>query len=82
MSLEKEYQFFKDNREELLTKYRDRFIVILGEAVVGDYGSEMEAYTEAKKRYEVGTFLIQHCIADDEGSTQIFHSRVSFPANA
>jgi hypothetical protein len=80
MILAKEFKFYNDHQEELQEKYLGRFIVIKGESVVGDYGSELEAYTEAKKNHEVGTFLIQHCLPGKGGQTQTFHSRVFFPA--
>jgi hypothetical protein len=79
MNLENEFKYFKDNQAELVSKFSGRFIVIRGESVVGDYGSELEAYLESKKKYQLGTFLIQHCLPGDEITTQTFHSRVSFP---
>jgi hypothetical protein len=80
MTIEKEFKFYKDHQSELVEKYHGRFIVIKGESVIADYGSELEAYTETKKKYETGTFLIQHCLPGEESYTQMFHSRVFFPA--
>jgi len=74
--LDKEFKYFLDHQEELLRKYEGRFVVIKNEKVIGDFGSEMEAYTETKKNHEVGTFLIQHCISGTAAYTQTFHSRV------
>ncbi|MCZ6626282.1 MAG: hypothetical protein O7B35_18935 [Deltaproteobacteria bacterium] len=77
--LEKEFKYYKDNQEKLVKKYKEKFLTIVGEEVVGVYGSELDAYTEMKKKYEVGTFLIQHCLPGKDSYTQTFHSRVSFP---
>ncbi len=76
--LEKEFKYYLDNQESLVEKYNGRFIVIVGEEVVGDYSTMDEAYTEATKCYKIGTFLIQECTAGDEAYTQTFHSRVVF----
>ncbi|MGD9852454.1 MAG: DUF5678 domain-containing protein [Nitrospirales bacterium] len=78
MSLDKEFQYYKDNQEELVRRYENKFIVIKGEEVVGDYDTEIEAYESAKKNFPVGTFLIQHCLPGQESYTQSFHSRVAF----
>lgn len=76
--LEKEFKYFLDHQEELVAKYKGKFIVIVGEEVVGAYDAEGEAYSESIKTYELGTFLIQKCEAGEEPYTEVFHSRVFF----
>ena len=76
--LDKEYQFFLANREELVKKYTNKYIVIRGEEVVGVYDSELKAYIESKNKYELGTFFIQLCTINDHELTQTFNSRVTF----
>jgi hypothetical protein len=76
--LEKEFQFYQDHQQELAEKYHGKFLVIRGQEVVGVYGSELEAYSAAKKSFPIGTFLIQKCLSRQEDPTQIFHSRVGF----
>ena len=56
--LEKEFKYFKDHQEELVKKHEGKYLVIVGEEVVGVYDSEIDAYVEAKKRCKPGTFLI------------------------
>ncbi len=77
MALEKEFQFYKAHQKELLEKYEGRYLVIKGEEVVGDYGSEIEAYERAQEKYALGTFLIQYCLSGEGSYTQTFHSRVA-----
>ena len=55
--LEKEFKYFKDHQEELVKKHEGKYLVIVGKEVVGVYDSEIDAYTEAKKRHKPGTFL-------------------------
>jgi len=76
--LQKELAFFKEHQEELVKKYEGKFLVIKNQEVQGVYNSEIEAYTDAKSKFELGTFLIQQCLPGKEGYTQVFHSRVFF----
>lgn len=75
--LEKELEYFKEHQEELVRKYGGKFLVIKDQKVEGAYESEMEAYTKAKERFELGTFLIQQSLPGQESYTQTFHSRVA-----
>jgi hypothetical protein len=76
--LEKEFQYYLDNQNELLKKYSGRFLVIMGGEVVGDYGTFDDAYFKSIEKYKIGTFLIQECTEGDEAYTQTFHSRAIF----
>lgn len=76
--LEQEFQYYLSHQSELIEKYNGRFIVIVGESVIGDYTSEASAFFETEKTNEVGTFLIQYCEPGEGAYTQVFHSRVSF----
>jgi hypothetical protein len=76
--LEKEFKYYLDHQAELLKKYNGRVIVIKGEEVIGDYGTDVEAYTESLKSHKPGTFLIQVCLPGSDSYTQTFHSRVVF----
>ncbi|MEK7629183.1 MAG: DUF5678 domain-containing protein [Patescibacteria group bacterium] len=75
--LQKQLEYFKKHQDELVAKYKGKFIVIKDEAVLGVYDTEMEAYTDAKNKFELGTFLIQQCLPGQESYTQTFHSRVT-----
>ena len=76
--LEKEFQYYLDHQDELVAQYGGKYIVIIGEEVIGDYDSELEAVTETEKTYELGTFFVIKCEAGSDSYTQIFHSRVAF----
>ena len=78
MALEREFHFYTSHQKELVDQYNGKFIVIVGEKVVGAYDEELLAYTEAKKAHKPGTFLVQKCAAGKGNYTQTFHSRVSF----
>ncbi|MDR1882543.1 MAG: hypothetical protein LBR26_07145 [Prevotella sp.] len=76
--LDKEFKYYLENQNELLKKYNNRFIVIVGGEVVGDYGSYEQAVFESNKKYELGSFLVQECTRGEDAYTQMFHSRVIF----
>jgi Family of unknown function (DUF5678) len=78
IKLERELDYFKSNQKELVHKYEGKFLVIKDQEVYGAYNTEMEAYTEAKKKFTLGTFLIQQCLPGRESYTQTFHSRAVF----
>lgn len=78
MSLETDFQFFRDNQESLVKEHLGKYLVIKDSNVVGAYNSAAEAYQEASSKFEPGSFLIQLCIPGEEAYTQIFHSRVVF----
>lgn len=76
--LDKEYDFYIKNLSALLKKYKGKYIVIVGEEVVGSYDTKIEAYTESIILYKLGYFLIQYCISEKKVQPQMFHSRVVF----
>ena len=76
--LQKQLDYFKQNQQSLVKRYEGKFLVIKDEAVQGVYDSEIDAYSDAKQKFELGTFLIQHCLPGEESYTQTFQSRVIF----
>lgn len=76
-NLQKQLEYFKSHQDELVRKYEGKFLVIKDQKVQGVYDTEIEAYIDAKKKFELGTFLIQQCLTGQESYTQTFHSRVA-----
>jgi hypothetical protein len=76
--LEQEFKYYLGHQDELVRKYRGKFIVIKDCKVIGAYDSELEALAETTKVHSLGTFLVQKCEPGSENYTQTFHSRVSF----
>ena len=65
-SLDTEFQFYKKNKPDLLAKYEDKYVVIVGESVIGSYDSYQEAVTITAKTHKPGTFFVQLVTAEDE----------------
>jgi hypothetical protein len=58
---QEELDFFVENQDALVSKYRGRVLVITGRKVVGVYESPLEAFLEAGRKFPAGTFAIQPC---------------------
>lgn len=74
--LEQDFKYYLDNQKELVKKYNGLFLIIKDCVVVGSYATKQEAYNTATAKYQLGTFLIQQCLAGVESYTQTYHSRV------
>jgi hypothetical protein len=75
--LEREFQYYLDHQKELLNQYEGRFLVVVGEKVVGNYTNHEDALLESAGKYPMGTFLIQKCTQGREDYSVTFHSRVA-----
>ena len=73
--LEKEFKYYVDHQDELVKKYNGKYIVIVGDKVVGSYDDIAEAYFESQEQFDLGKFLIHHCGPGEENYTSRFHSR-------
>lgn len=78
--LQKEYDYFLKNRKSLLPRNENKFVVILGEKIVGVYNSTAEALRDASQKYAAGSFLIQKVLKNEDDLVQKFSSMVvDFP---
>jgi len=75
--LQNEFQYYLDHQNELVPKYNGKYVVVVGNQVVGAYESRTDAYYDSLEKYEEGTFLIQLCTPGDSAYTVHFYSPVS-----
>lgn len=75
-TIKNQYEYYKNNIEELSKKYLGKHIVIKNMQVIGAYGSFGEALNNTLKDHEIGTFIIQHCKGSLTDEIQNFTSRV------
>ena len=59
--LQKEFDFYVANQDQLVREYDGKVIVIKDQRVIGAYDSEMEAVQATVKVHPLGTFLVQKC---------------------
>lgn len=77
MSLDQPLEYFKRNREELVSEHHGEFVVIFEETVEGFYSDPVEAYTMAKKKHPEGGFLLKKCLKPEEEHVPLCRSRVA-----
>ena len=74
--LEKEYEYYQQNKAEFLKKYLNKVIVIIGDKVIATYNNIADAVSNTSKDYELGTFLVKE-VKENEDPI-IFRSRVRY----
>lgn len=57
--LEKESEFFREIKEELLKHHRDKFVLVHGREFVGAFDTVENAYNRGVALFERGIFLIK-----------------------
>jgi len=71
--LNTEFKYFLDHQSELVKKYNNRVLVIIGEKVVDDYADYDQAVFQSLKKYDPGSFLLQECTEGEEAYTDTFY---------
>jgi hypothetical protein len=56
--LEKEFEFYENNKTEIRVKYLGKQVIIVGNQIIGAYDDIDEAYQETIKTYTPGAFMI------------------------
>jgi hypothetical protein len=56
--LEKEFEFYENNKSEIRERHLGKQIVIVGDQIIGVYNDIDKAYQETIKTYTPGTFMI------------------------
>lgn len=61
--LDTERAYFARNAEDLIKRFPDRYVIVRGEEILGDYRTYHEALACATNAFylDTGTFLIRHC---------------------
>lgn len=76
--LDKEFQFYLEHQDDLLPKYNGKYVMIVGNSVVGAFSTLGEAYYKGQAEYGLGNFLVQLCTPGDSAYTITYRSRVSY----
>ena len=72
--LDKEFKYYLDHQEELLPTYNGKYVMIVGNKVVGACNTIGEAYYRGKREYGLGNFLVQLCTPGDSAYTVTYHT--------
>lgn len=74
--LKDEFTFFLMNQEELVRKYKNQFLVIQSEKLVGAFETLNQAYQFGTSTYPLGNFLLQKCLPGPTAYRKACISRV------
>ena len=74
--IERNYDYFEKNIEELIDKYQNDYLVIKDQKVVFNSKEKDKAFDYVKDKYKPGEYIIQKCEKPYD-SVQIFYSRVN-----
>ena len=72
--LEKEFEFYLANQDDMVARYDGNVVAIKGESVLGAYPTYGEALVETVKHHEEGTFLLQKVSPGNKDYTYYYHS--------
>lgn len=65
-SLDKEWAYYMDNRDAIVQKYRDKYVVISENRIVAAYDNEDTAFDETIKTIPIGSFMLHHVTEPEE----------------
>jgi len=66
MELEKELEFFKSQYKELISHYKNQFVLIAGDKLLGSFTTDSEAYEAGLEQLGNQSFLIKKVIKDED----------------
>lgn len=64
--LQREFHWYLANRDELVKRYRGRYLVICEETIIANYATAADAYRNTVKSHKPGTFIIKRCIPPED----------------
>ncbi|MCK9537135.1 MAG: hypothetical protein M0R05_06130 [Bacilli bacterium] len=59
--MDKNEEYFKDNKEFLKTKFKNKYVIVKDCKIVGAFDDEEIAYAKALDKYDIGDFYIDIC---------------------
>ena len=59
MQLEQELKTFHEQKDHLLEKYKDRYVLIKSDKIIADFESRSDALREGYKQFGAGEFLVK-----------------------
>jgi len=64
--LDTEWEYYENNRDEIVEKYCGKHVVISGDRVIAAYDDRDVAYSETIKTLPLGSFMIHHVLEEEE----------------
>lgn len=64
--LEKEIEAYERNLEDWLRQYKDRFVLVKGEKLIGVFNTTDEALSEGARQFGLESFLVRQVKEEEE----------------
>jgi len=64
--LEIEWEYYENDRDELVEKYCGKYVVISGDEVFAAYDDRDVAYSKTVKTLPPGSYMINHVLEEEE----------------
>ena len=61
-----EFAYYMRNRDKIVQKYHNKYVVVSGNKVIAAYNDRKEAYYETVKSIPLGSFMIHHATEVEE----------------
>ena len=76
--LKEEMEFFEENRQSLVERYKGQFVLVKGQRLIGAFTTAAEAYDRGVSEFGRDPFLIKRVLTEDPQETQpaLFHSLI------
>ena len=55
-----EFEYYQKYKQYFVDNYEGRYIVLVGKKFLGSYPTQMKAIKAARKKHELGTFLVKY----------------------
>jgi hypothetical protein len=69
--LDKQIRFYRKNKPQFEEMYNGKYIIIKNMQVLGVYETHSEAYYEAIKNNDIGSFIIEHPVRKKRNETAL-----------
>ena len=63
--LQEEIKYFEENRNDLVSRYRNLFVLIKGHELVGAYPDAASAFKVGVQRYKMEPFLVKQVLENE-----------------
>ena len=78
MNLSREYDYYQREKEKIFSKFAGRYVVIVGEKIIGDYPTQLEAIEATRKTHKLGDFMVKFV---ERNKTPVFIPRMQANKN-
>ena len=66
MKLRREYDYYQREKRAICKKLAGRYVVIVGEEIIGDYATQRKAIEATRKQHALGDFFVKLAKYDED----------------